>query len=161
MTDETRQNGYYLPPIFVDGPEANYLGSPDVVAGLVGEFCARAEKLLMDGIEDKQKFKAEAEALIRRYAGIFSGKEPDFGTVKGFHGIALPQRLKVALTEFWDRRHEYWAGDAECCFFEWLFVTLAEFVKRADGDDWLLGVMVKPTVQQAVKTLLDFDRKAR
>jgi hypothetical protein len=40
--------------------------------------------------------------------------------------------------------------------FEWLAVIAAEKIKRAQGDDMLLEVMLKPTVEYVVRVLTGF-----
>lgn len=141
-----------------DEEEIYYLGDPNVVAGLVGQFCAEVESLMSDGASSKEDFISKSHYLIHHFADVFSGRTDDYKSVPGYSSTRLPAKLKMYLGEFWDKQHTKWNDDPVAVFFEWLFVNVAEYVKRADGDDMLLEIMVKPTVQQAVKTLLGIER---
>lgn len=142
-----------------DEEESYSLGDPDVVAGLVGQFCAEVESLMSGGASSKEEFRAKANGLIHAYGDIFAGRTDVYQPIPGYNMVRLPAKLKVDLGEFWQQHREKWGDDAVCVFFEWLFLHVAESVKRADGDDMLLEIMVKPTVQQAVKTLLGMEKR--
>lgn len=70
-----------------------------------------------------------------------------------------PFDLSNDLGEFWPTHRVKRGDDAVCVFFEWLFVTAAEYIKRADGDDMLLEVMLRPTVEQAINHLMSFEER--
>jgi hypothetical protein len=148
-----------VPDSFVDAFDGDYLGDPDVVASLVGEFCAGVENLMNGGASSPKDFNDKANALVRRLADVFSGRDSAYTGIPGYNEVRLPAKLRVDLGEFWTKQRAKWDDDPVCVFFEWLFVHVAESVKRADGDDMLLGVMLKPTVQQAVKVLLGIEQR--
>lgn len=135
------------------------LGDPEAVARLVGEFCAGVENLMHGGAASPEDFNDKANALVRRLADIFSGRDAAYKTIAGYNEVRLPAKLRVDLGEFWQKQRAKWGDDPVCVFFEWLFVHTAEFIKRADGDDMLLEVMLKPTAQQAVKVLLGIEQR--
>lgn len=141
--------------------DSGYLGDPDVVSGLVGRFCSSVERLLCGGAASKEDFVARSNALIRAHADIFAGRVAGYTPVEGYNSVTLPAKLTADLGEFWTKQRAKWNDDALCVFFEWLFVHAAEFVKRADGDDMLLEIMLKPTVQQAVRVLLGIEERQR
>lgn len=143
-----------VPQSFADAAASNYLGNPEVVSGLVGKFAAEVERLLSGGASSKEDFLHQSEELVRQYADIFTGRNTAYRTMLGFNSISLAARLQADLGEFWGARREKWGDDAVCVFFEWLFLNIVESVKRADGDDDLLGVMVKPYLQQAISHLM-------
>lgn len=133
-----------------------FLGNPQTVATLVGEFLAKAEALMMAGGHD---FTEKANALVREYADIFSGRNGGYTFPVGYNDVSLPGKLMADLGEFWRRQRSKWGDDPVCVLFEWLFVMLAESIKKADGDDDLLEVMMKPSAQYANQVLLGTDRR--
>lgn len=149
-----------VPASFADAFADNYLGNPEVVSGLVGQFCANIEHFMNGGTASKDDFIAKSHAMIREYADIFSGRSEAYKPMVGYNTITLPAKLIADLGPFWAEHRGKWNDDSVCVFFEWLFVTVAEQVKRADGDDFLLEVMLRPTVQQVVKILLGVERRA-
>lgn len=148
-----------LPASFAESFSGKFLGDPDVVAGLVGGFCASIEQLMNGGASSKEDFVEKANSLVREYADIFSGRNTSYRAVAGFNNVTLPAKLRADLGEFWALHREKWGDDSVCVFFEWLFVNMAEFIKRADGDDDLLEIMAKPTVQQAVQHLMGTEQR--
>jgi hypothetical protein len=169
MTDDSQR--FDLPEQFIgDVPDSfalafkqGYLGDPEVVSSLVGGFCASAESLLYNmgsGATSKARFVELSKALVRQYADVFAGRNPDYQTMPGYNERSLQIKLKVDLGEFWQSNRKNWNDDPVCVLFEWLFAHSAESVKRADGDDDLLEIMLKPVVEDAVKILLDIERRA-
>jgi hypothetical protein len=152
-----------VPESFALAFKQGYLGDPEVVSSLVGGFCASAESLLHNmgsGATSKARFVDRSKALVRQYADVFAGRNPVYQTIAGFNERSLPNKLRVDLGEFWQFNRKNWDDDPVCVLFEWLFVHTAESVKRADGDDDLLEIMLKPVVEGAVKILLDIERRA-
>ncbi|GAB2898587.1 hypothetical protein GCM10027046_30610 [Uliginosibacterium flavum] len=138
-----------------------YLGNPEVVTMLVGRFCAEFEELLSSPVRfDKVMFRDKCNAQIRRYADIFAGRNPDYQIIEGFTEVKLPMRLRAALGEFWIKNQANWEGDDLCVFFEWLLVMLFDFIKKASGDDMLLEIMAKPSIQSSVRLLLGMEMRA-
>ena len=144
---------------FSDTSSPTYLGNSETVNRLVSEFCAGMLPLLSGQAESPEDFVQKSKALIRKYADIFSGRNPDYQTIKGYNEISLPAKLKADLGPFWRSQRQHWDDDALCVFFSWLGRMLHEDLKVAKDDDMLLGVMFKPTMQQAVQILLGIDRR--
>ena len=157
------QHEQIAPASFSDAFANNYLGSPTVVAELVARFCAGVEADiagLRAGRLGKEAFVAGLRAQVRRYADIFSGRDPGYKTVLGYHERTLNFRLMADLGKFWQKHRAKWADDPVCVLFEWLAVILAEKVKMADGDDMLLGVALGPTVEYTVGVLTSTEKRA-
>lgn len=153
-----------LPDSFGRAFKSGYLGDPEQVSALVGAFCAAIDSLLQDlgaGSVSQARFVELSQSLVRRYADVFAGRNPEYRTIAGYNERTLPIKLKVDLGEFWQSHRQTWNDDPLCVLFEWLFVHVAEAVKRADGDDALLGIMLRPAVEGAVKTLLGVEKRLR
>lgn len=151
------------PASFSDAFADSYLGSPVVVSGLVGRFCAEVEAALAElhgGRLAGPALVDQMRAKIRRLADIFSGRDPAYTTVKGYHEHTLGFRLMADLGDFWQRQRGVWKDDPVCVLFEYLAVILTEKVKMADGDDILLGVAFGPTLQYAVSVLMGTEKRA-
>jgi hypothetical protein len=156
------QHEQEVPPSFSDAFSGSYLGDPAVVGGLVAEYCTGFEQAIY-GLAAKEITKSEFDesinAAIRHYADIFSGRSPAYQTIKGYHENTLKYKLMADLGEFWQRRRAKWSDDSVCVLFEWLGANLAESVKRADGDDMLLEIMLKPTYEYTVQVLLGTEKR--
>lgn len=164
MPQEATSDSYRISPgAFSDPSASDYLGNPDVVTYLVGGFCANVEAVA--GALDAQSIepaevKVEVGAEITRLAGIFSGRDPVYKTIKGYNEHGLPAKLMVDLAPHWRQHRAAWNDDPVCVLFDWLAALVMEKSKIADGDDMLLEVMLKPSVQYAVTVLLGTDRRA-
>ena len=144
---------------FSDTSSPTYLGNSETVNRLVSEFCARMLPLLSGQAESKDDFLAKYRALCIEYADIFSGRNPKYQTIKGYNEISLPAKLRADLGPYWRSQREYCNDDPVWAFFSWLGSVLHEKLKIAKDDDMLLGIMFKPTMQQAVKILLGIDQR--
>lgn len=130
---------------------------------MVGGFAAKVEAII-SAVSSRglsgDTAKAELGAEIIRLAGIFSGRDPGYSIIKGYNDFTLGNKLKIDLGQFWHaRRHEF-GDDPVAVLFDWLAALLIEKWKLADGDDMLLGVMIKPTMQYTVKVLLGIEERA-
>lgn len=101
--------------------------------------------------------KKEIHALILRMADIFAGRNGDYAPIKGYNGYSLDGKIMARLGPHWSRTRANYNDDATSVFFDWLAALVMEKAKTADGDDELLGVMLKPTLQSANKILLGID----
>jgi len=150
------------PGAFSDPSSATSLGNPDVVARLVGGFAAEVESVIAAvsaGKLSSSSAKAELGADIHRLADIFSGRDSGYSVIKGYHDHTLGEKLKIDLGTHWHaHRHEF-ADDPVAVLFDWLAALVIEKWKLADGDDMLLGVMLKPTMQYAVKVLMGTEKR--
>jgi hypothetical protein len=157
------QHEEVIPESFGGATADNYLGSPAVSARLIGQFCAEVEAditSLCGGLVSSSAFSDGLVTKVRRFADIFSGRDPEYQTIKGYHEHTLRFRLMADLGEYWQSHRAKWNDDPVCVMFEWLAVTLAEKVKLSDGDDMLLGVMMGPTVEYCTKVVLGTERRA-
>lgn len=142
---------------FAGAGSPTYLGNAETVNRLVSEFCARMLPLLNGEAASKEDFVAQYNALCVEYADIFAGRNPQYQTIKGYNEISLPAKLKIDLGPYWQSQRKYCDDDPVRVFFSWLARMLHEKLKIAKDDDLLLGIMFKPTMQQAVKILLGID----
>lgn len=105
--------------------------------------------------------KGQIAQHIRANAAIFSGKDPAYQIVKGYHDVSLPGKLVADLGAFYRANCTGWDNDAVAVLFDWLASLLLEKMQQAQGDEMLLGVMLKPSVQYAVGALLGSDPRAQ
>lgn len=88
---------------------------------------------------------------------MFSGVDPAYPPVKGWHGFSLPGRLAADLGPYWQEHRAQWADDAVAVLFDWLGAHVVDCVRRAGADDDLLASDLRPHVQYAVRALLGVD----
>ena len=149
-----------VPASFLEAFGDNYLGNPDLVNRLVSEFLVSAEVLLGKlGTIKPAEFREQANTLIKKSADIFSGRDSDYTVIVGYNKVSLGYKLMADLGEFWQKNRAKWNDDAVAVLFEYLLVMLAESLKKADGDEMLLEIMLKPSVQYAVKVLLGVEQR--
>ena len=156
------QHQEFVPASFGLAAADNYLGSPAVASRLIAQYCSETEadiNAMRSGGLDKAAFLSGLQARVRRFADIFSGRDPEFKTINGYHEHTLRFRLMADLGQYWQGHREKWGDDPVCVLFEWLAVTIAEKVKLADGDDMLLGVMLGPSVEYATKVMLGTEAR--
>jgi hypothetical protein len=144
-------------------PDERNLGNPAVVSRLVGEFCARCEAMtneVRDKVIDPAAVKVEIGQQIRRLANIFGGRDPGYTIIRGWHDVSLAGQLIADLGPFWRKQHAEWNDDAIAVLFDWLAAHVIEQTHKCQGDDLLLGVKLKPSIQYAVTSLLGINRRA-
>lgn len=158
------QHDEVIPASFADAFSDNYLGSPDVVSRLVAAYLAECEKLLYDhsdAVITPAEFRVQVRGLIQKNADIFSGRDPAYKFVKGYNDFSLGFKLKADLGAFWQSNRAAWSDDPVCVLFEWLLVMFREELLKSGGEDWLLGIMIKPSVEYTVKVLLGIEERAK
>lgn len=136
--------------------DPTYLGNPDVVERLVAEFCTAVLGLIDGG---KATFKDGIKPLITRYADIFSGRSPDYKPMIGYNKVTLPGKLMADLGEFWPAQRAQWNDDPVQVLLWWPTNYLVDAATKADGDEMLFEVMVKPYVQGVVQRLLGIEKR--
>lgn len=156
------QHNENVPVSFADALSGSYLGDPEVVSTLVATFCTGVEQTLSQlqrGEISKEQFDKGCNEAIRHYADIFSARDPGYKPIVGYHGQTLNYKLMADLGEFWRKQRGKWNDDSVAVLFEKLLVNLAESLKRSDGDDMLLGVMMRPTMDYTVGVLLGTEKR--
>ena len=148
------------PGAFCDPSSPTYLGNPDVVSSLVGKFCADVEALLVrlssrDVVLSDAK--VELHGLVTKIADIFAGRSVEYDPIKGYNGISLDGKVVALLGPYWSSQRAEYADDPMSVFFDWLSAIFTEKWRLADGDDMLLGVMIKPSLQSANRILLGIE----
>lgn len=134
----------------------NYLGNPTLVSGLVAAFCADVMGLVES---HGPEFKRESRDLVMQLADVFAGRNPEFITIKGYNETSLKGKLMADLGDFWRVQRSDWNDDPAAVLFWLLFVQLVEALKRADGDEVLFGVIMRPHIQGVVQRLLGIERR--
>ena len=150
------------PGALSDTASPTYLGNPDVVSALVGGFAANVEAMrtgLLSGSVSGEVAKHDLRAKIRNLADIFSGRDPGYQIIKGYNDVSLGPKLRADLGEYWQRSRAICNDDPVAGLFDWLAAVIMEKLKLADGDDMLLEVMLKPSMQYAVKVLLGIEAR--
>lgn len=149
------QREEFAPASFRTAAHAGYLGSPEVVAGLLGRFLAESEAdleaLARRGM-DAEQFEDEARLRILALAHQLSGEDPAHPGVAGWHGASMQGAMRAALGPFLAKNGAKWGDDPDgpiACLLEWLLVTLAGAWKRAAGDDVLLAADLRPALARA------------
>lgn len=150
-----------VPSSFSEAFSGKYLGDPDVVSALIGEFSAKYEEAFnaLRAGSDKKEFADAANKLVRDYGDIFTGRNPEYKIIAGYHDNTLGVKLRADLGAFWQSHRVKWNDDAVCVLLEWLAVIMSENLKKADGDDMLFEVMMKPSVQYAVKVIVGIEAR--
>lgn len=104
--------------------------------------------------------QAELHGAISALADIFSGRDPEWTIIRGYHDFSLGAKLQADLAPHWSKVRAQFNDDPVAVLFDWLAAITVEKVKLADGDDMLLEVMLKPSVQYAVQVLLGTEARA-
>jgi hypothetical protein len=158
----TAQSYRVSPDAFVDVSAANYLGNPEVVNGLVGQFCVLAEEYadaIRDGIMDPKDAAGSLREDIVKMADIFSGRDPQYVIIKGYNDSSLQGKLKGDLLQYYVMHKDEYKGDSLSVFFDWLAAHVMEASAKAAGDDLILGATLKPTLKYAVEVLLGIEKR--
>jgi hypothetical protein len=160
---EQKTNRYSVSPGALSNPASKtYLGNREVVVQFVGRFAAQVEELVYHVASGRFSSDAVISAIrqeVERLADIFSGRNPEYSVIKGYHDNTLGIKLKVDLGSYWlEHRHEY-HDDPVAVLFDWLGALVIEKVKLARGDDIVLEVMLGPSIQYAVDVLLDVEKR--
>lgn len=157
-----KTNRYSVAPgVFSDVSSKTYLGNREVVVRFIGKFAAEMEAwvaLVATGKLSDDKANAAIRREVDRLADIFSGRNPDYSVIKGYHDNTLGIKLKVDLGSHWiEHRHEY-NNDPVAVLFDWLGALVMEKVKLARGDNIVLEVMLGPSIRYAVDVLLGVEK---
>lgn len=153
-----------IPPSFAESAVAGFLGNPEVVTPIVAGFCQAVEQALKDrqyGKVKPEEIVEKVTALTRDTAAIFSGDNPDYKIIPGYHDSALRHKLMADLAPFWRVARSRWDDDPVCVLFEWLGVMMAEKLKETQGDEILFQVKFGPLMRYAVGVLLGVEARAR
>ena len=145
-----------------DTDSPTYLGNPDVVTALVGGFAANVDAMrtgLLSGSISAEVAKNDLRAKTRNLADIFSGRDPGYQIIKGYHDASLGAKLRADLGEYWRVQRAEWNDDPVCVLFDWLSAVIMDKLKLADDDEMLLEVMLKPSMQYTVKVLLGIEAR--
>ena len=145
-----------------DTSSPTYLGNPEVVTALVGGFAANVEAMrtgLLSGSVSAEVAKHDLRAKIHNLADIFSGRDPGYQIIKGYNDVSLGPKLQADLGVYWREMRSEYDDDPICVLFDWLAAMIMAKLKLADGDDMLLEVMLKPSMQYAVKVLLGIEAR--
>lgn len=102
---------------------------------------------------------ASARPHVLKAAHVFSGSDPAFAPIKGYHGYTLPGKLQADLGSYWQEHRAEWGDDAVAVLFDWLGAHVVAAAGRADGDDHLLEAALRPSVQYAVRVLLGVEER--
>ena len=150
------------PGALSDTSSPTYLGNPDVVTALVGGFAANVEAMrtgLLSGSISAEVAKHDLRMKTRHLADIFSGRDAGYQIIKGYNDVSLGAKLRADLREYVQVHRTECSDDPVAVLFEWLFAVIMEKLKFADGDDMLLEVMLKPSMQYTVKVLLGIEAR--
>lgn len=157
------QHTEIAPRSFLEALTPGFLGDPKVVGGLLARFLVDSEAdlyALGAGTLAVAAFQGAARERITALAAKFSGQDPAYPGIKGFHGVSLPAQLQAALGEFWRSRRATWGDDAVAVLLEWLLVRLTSCWKDADGDDSVLQASLGPELASARNLLLGVSKRA-
>lgn len=92
-------------------------------------------------------------------ADIVSGRDPSWQVIKGYHDHSMAIKLMADLGPYWQQHRARWGDDAVAVLFDWLASIVMEKTRLADGDDMLLGVMLRPSMQYATKVILGIEER--
>ena len=155
-----------VPASFLEAASGHYLGDPEVVAALVGTFCANVE-LAIDQFRNGELSKVLMDSMLRSLvigsADSFSGLNENYDIINGYNDVTLAIKLRADLGEFWDSNRAAWNDNAVCVLFERLALDVAHAMKTSPlpEDDFMREIILKPTVQFVVRELLGIEERAK
>lgn len=122
----------------------------------MGEYLAHVEAAFSSA---RRGTVVDLKPRVLELARIFSGNDPAHPPVKGYHGFTLPAKLQADLGPFWAAHRAEWGDDAVAVLFDWLGALTLEACRKADGDDDLLGSLLKEPARYAVGVLLGTEAR--
>lgn len=159
MAEQVRDDTY-LPPSFNDAVENNYLGSPDVVQQIIGEYIEKILDLLKQSSSiSSEEFRQQVNADGLKFAAIFSGEDPDYKPVVGWNSrvAGLNARLRIQLGEYWTKHRDECENDPYRALYSWLVWAVYDAVKSDDRD--IADMKMADRLQTLTRMLLGTDRR--
>ena len=155
---ENVRDDTYVPPSFLPALGPNYLGDPETVDRLVGEFCASVVAALRARSEGGMAVvcTAELRALGAKYATIFTGHDPAYHVIEGYNRVTLAFRARAELKEFWQAERANFDDDPVQVLFAWLAYWL--FASLKDEDEVLADLRMRDRIRQMREILMGTGR---
>lgn len=110
-----------------------FLGNPEVVGGLIADFCMLVREMLMkrsNGEVSAEEFVKEVNLMRDRMAGIFAGRDRQYTSIKGWPQ-ELDSGLRVALGSYWESHRDKNDNHPFKAFFSWLCWAVFDSLKRS------------------------------
>lgn len=142
----------------------NSLSRVDVVSKLVARFCAEAEAMISNLVNKKMAGPAFTEArakLFREYTDIFTGKNPAYHHIKGYHGGSLQGKLSADLGDYYSQRRHAHGDNATAVLFEWLFGHIGDGMAKGKGDDAIMAETIRIPIKYTTEVLLGIEKRQR
>lgn len=142
----------------------NSLSRIDVVRELVASFCARSEALLAKAVNRTIKdpeYSNQRDALIRELTDIFTGKNPAYRPIAGYHDAGLQGKLSADLGDYYVQRRHAHDDDAVAVLFEWLFAHIGDGMAKGHGDDEVMAETIRIPIKYTTEVLLSIEKRQR
>lgn len=154
---ERQQYFSELPRSFADEMASNYLGNPNVVARILGEFVTE----IYSWVQERSSGTMTAEdmtelAFLRshKFAAVFSGENQDYAGIVGWNtrsGGGLAAYLMADLGHYWQSQRAAFGNDPYRVFYGWLLWATVDAMKLEDED--LTAMKMGDRLQQAIRLL--------
>ena len=148
--------------MFSDGLGGRYLGSPEVVGGLVAGYCESVRCMLEQraaGTREASEFVTRVNKMVGEMSTIFSGQDPAYKPIVGWNSMPLGVHLRVALGQYWQEQRADHGDDPIRVLFAWLCWATFDAVSRSHGDPDLEGLILSDHTESAIRLLLGSDRR--
>lgn len=152
----------YEQAMFGNAGDKSFLGDPEVVGGLVADYCQTVRTALeqrVAGVLPEDGFIAEIEAERDKYAAIFRGQDAAYTPMIGWNDVSLPIRLKVELGPYWQQNRDKNDDDPVKCLFAWLCWAVFDAVSKAQGDPDLEAEILSERTGSVIRLLIGADQR--
>lgn len=165
MTMITQEQGdaQYQKAMFHDALNEIYLGNPAVVGGLVADYCLAVREMLVQraaGTLTAAEFVARINEMCAEQSAIFSGRDPAYKGIIGWHPLSLNAHLVVSLKSYWTDNRAAHGDDPIKVLFAWLCWAVFDAMERSHDDPDLEGIILSDRTHAVIRMLLGTDGRA-
>jgi hypothetical protein len=145
-----------LPPSFEQQMAPNYLGNPNVVAGIVQPYLTEIlewVKARSAGTMTAPEMTARAHERAAAFARDFAGENPAYLPIEGWNTRVggLQETIKADLGHYWQSQRAAHGDDPYQVLYAWLVWAVVDALK--DGDDDMANFKMGQRVQQLIRML--------
>ena len=143
----------------------NYLGNPNVVAGILEGFVTEIYRWVeqrSSGTMSAAQMTALAYATSYKFAAIFSGENPDYAGIVGWNtrsGGGLAAYLMADLGHYWQSQRDAFGNDPYRVFYGWLLWATVDAMELDDED--LTAMKMGDRLQSAIRLLTGSTKRVK
>ena len=141
--------------------QPNYLGSAQVVGGIVADYCLFVRDLLLARARSQitaPEFTAKVNAERDRLADVIAGADPEYPGVDGWNDNMLGMRLRVVLGSYWQQNRAANDGSPYKAFFSYLAWAVFDAVNKSHGDPDIEGETLSAVTAPLIRVLLGAEK---